>query len=605
MSIAYDNPICPEAPYVLLEDSQNPAKDISLFQSPHELIEAKNLSEIEPAFAAIEAALKAGHHVAGFMTYELGLALEPKLQKNLPANTPLLWFGVFKEKLLATQQMVTDWLDQEKNTKQASARDNDLTIKVHESFATYQQKFEKAQSAIRAGDIYQLNLTFKADIQGCTNPLALYEQFRESQPVSYAAIINTGQTIYLSASPELFIKNQAGKIETRPMKGTLERAPSSQEDKNFQQRLHRDEKSRAENLMIVDLMRNDISRIAATGSVTVEDLFKVETYHSLHQMISVIKAQLKPNLSLLDQFKALFPPGSITGAPKIRAMELIDELEEQPRGIYTGAIGHFSPDEHYCFNVAIRTLECTADGKASFGIGSGLVFDSKAKTEYDECLLKMQFLTNKRPTFSLIETIAYQPGEGLTYLSEHLERLEKSARYFLYDFDKQALEHLLNQATQPLTARTKFRVLLNKSGSISFTATEIAETPPDDIWPVTWAESPQDSTNPFLYHKTTNRQFYDEARTKAQAANGEIKEVLFYNEKEQVTEGSYTNIFVEQGGQLFTPPVSAGLLPGTLRENLLKNNKVREKTMRKQDISAADALYVGNSVRGLVKAQLV
>ncbi len=605
MTIAFDNPLCPQTPYVLLEDSLNPEEDITLFQAPHQLIEAHDPSEVAPAFAAIEAALTAGHYVAGFMTYELGLALEPKLQPRLPKNTPLLWFGVFKEKTVATRQMVTDWLEENHHEEQNEALDDQLNLHLNESFSSYEKKFNQVQAAIKAGDIYQLNLTFKAAIDGLKTPLKLYQKIRHSQPVSYAAIINTGPTTFLSASPELFIKNTQGQLETRPMKGTIKRAPSSQEDQSHRQFLQRDEKSKAENLMIVDLMRNDISRIAQTGTVKVEDLFKVETYHSLHQMISVIKAEQSPDISLYEQMRALFPPGSITGAPKIRAMELIDDLETEPRGIYTGAIGYFSPKGTYCFNVAIRTVECFADGKAKFGIGSGLVFDSKARDEYEECLLKMQFLTTTPPKFSLIETIAYDPEQGLLYQEEHFERLARSANYFHYKFDQDALEDQLTQITTPLKTAIRLRILLNASGTVSITTSELSLPSPDETWPICWADTPQDSTNPFLYHKTTNRAFYDEARTNAQANNSTIKEVIFMNERGEVTEGSFTNLFIEQQGRLLTPPISSGLLPGTLREHLLKTGQAQEKILLKEDVLNANALYLGNSVRGLIKATMV
>ena len=605
MTIAFDNPLCPQTPYVLLEDSLNPEEDITLFQAPHQLIEAHQPSEVAPAFVAIEAALKDGHYVAGFMTYELGLALEPKLQPRLSKNTPLLWFGVFKEKTVATPQMVTDWLEENHLGEQKSDPDDQLKLHVKESQPSYEKKFNQVQAAIKAGDIYQLNLTFKASIEGLKTPLKLYQKIRRSQPVAYAALIDTGRTTYLSASPELFIKNNQGQLETRPMKGTIKRAPSSQEDQSHRQFLQRDEKSKAENLMIVDLMRNDISRIAQTGTVKVEDLFKVETYHSLHQMISVIKAKQSPDISLYEQMRALFPPGSITGAPKIRAMELIDDLETEPRGIYTGAIGHFSPDGTYCFNVAIRTVECPSEGKATFGIGSGLVFDSKARDEYEECLLKMQFLTTEPPEFSLIETMAYHPNQGLLYQDEHFERLTRSANYFHYKFNQEALEEQLTQITAPLKAATRLRILLNASGTVSITTTELSLPSPNETWPIIWAGTPQDSTNPFLYHKTTNRAFYDEARTKAQDNNSAIKEVIFINERGEVTEGSFTNLFVEQQGRLLTPPISSGLLPGTLRENLLKTGQVEEKVLFKDDVQSADTLYLGNSVRGLIKATLV
>ena len=595
--------ICPQAPFVLLENSQNAKKAVLLFEAPHELIQANSIKEIEPAFEAIERALAQGNYVAGFMNYELGLALEPKMQSRLPENTPLLWFGVFKDKTITTHQYLKDWFDQYVSESERAAV-KDIKLTPQQNYQSYEKSFKTVQQAIKAGDIYQLNLTFKADVEDINNPLALYAEMRRKQPVAYASLIMTGQQTILSASPELFIENKDGWLETRPMKGTLKRAPTCKQDQTFQKTLQRDEKSRAENLMIVDLMRNDLSRISQTGSVTVEDLFKVETYQSLHQMISVIRAKPQEDLPLLEQMRAIFPPGSITGAPKIRAMELINEIEKAPRGIYTGAIGYFSPNRDYCFNVAIRTLELDQDGKGQMGIGSGLVYDSQPDQEYDECLLKMQFLTKEHPEFSLLETMAYKPSQGVLYKKEHSDRLTSSAKYFQIPFEQQDFEELLKSFTQNSTQSLRLRLLLNQNGTMTITASPLEAQEADEVWQLSVAEKPMHSANIYLYHKTTHRHFYDQARQKAQTKNKNIKEVIFLNERGEVTEGSFTNLFIKKDGQLYTPPISCGLLSGTLRMHMLNNGDVKEKILTLNDLETADQLYVGNSVRGLLKARL-
>ena len=611
--IAYQTQLSLEAPFVLLEASGKPEQNVLLFEAPHQIIEAKTLNDVAPAFNEIELALASGYHVAGYMSYELGAALEPRLHHclndepstSMPNDTPLLWFGVFAEKTLTTPQALKDFLHQRIDEGEVTSALNQLRIAPRETFASYEKKFNTVKAAIEAGDIYQLNLTFKADVKSAANPLALYAGLRRNQPVAYAGLIMTGSRSILSASPELFIENRGGNLETRPMKGTLHRAPCPEQDKKLKAQLRGDEKSRAENLMIVDLMRNDLSRIAETGSVMVNDLFKVETYRSLHQMISVVTARQKPDQPLIDQMRALFPPGSITGAPKIRAMELINDLENESRGIYTGAIGYFAPGGDYCFNVAIRTLTLNADGSGEIGIGSGLVYDSNAKAEYDECLLKLQFLKHSEPDYKLLETIAYKKGEGLLFLDEHIERVARSARYFDIPLEVKNLTSLLQQFTKEANGSMRLRVLVTKSGDITINASELEPEKKDEVWLVDWAEQRMNPANTYLYHKTTHRQFYDEPRKQAIAKTPSLREVLFLNDQGEVTEGSFTNIFIRNDEELLTPRQQAGLLPGTLRQHLIKTGRAREVRLEKEDILNAKELYVGNSVRGLIRAKLV
>lgn len=595
----------------MLENSLEPKEGGDLFESPHEVITATTVEEVAPAFAAMAAATARGDHLAGYMTYELGLALEPKLTNRLNQPVPLLWFGAFRERQRVSHDEITSFLEEASpalTAKDHTPSNANLSITPSQSYNSYLNNFNKVKANIAAGDIYQLNLTFKATVKNANNPLALYARMRRAQPVAFGSLIMTGERTILSASPELFIESRDGWLETRPMKGTLKRGPRLEEEMAEQSVLAADEKSRAENLMIVDLMRNDLSRIAEPGSVSVKDLFKVETYRSLHQMISVIRARQNRSLSFLDQMRALFPPGSITGAPKIRAMELINELEQKPRGLYTGAIGFLTPEQDYAFNVAIRTIELDAAGKGEIGIGSGLVHDSEARDEYDECLLKMKFLEAEQPDFQLIETIGYMPGEGLLLLPEHMERLQNSARYFNFSFNPERLIADLKLLTEQAATPLRIRVLLNESGTTTITPVEISRPLPNDVWNITVAKTPMHSENPFLYHKTTHRAFYDDARFAAQKERRSktVHEVIFINERGEITEGSFTNLFIDDGtGILKTPPVSAGLLPGTLRASLIKADKACEATLTLPDLETAEKIYVGNSVRGLIRANLV
>ncbi|MBO6550012.1 MAG: aminodeoxychorismate synthase component I [Rhizobiales bacterium] len=610
-----------QAPFVLLDNSLDQQEGGHLFQDPHEIIIAHSLEDIPSAFKNISRALEQGHFVAGYMTYELGLAFEekltPQLGKKLEQLTnelnPLLWFGVFKEKLNVSKDDIESWLEEQ---QESELKNSELKVSVDETFESYKEKFAKVKANIKSGDIYQLNLTFKGRVENISEPLALYEKMRRTQPVEFASLIVTEDKTILSASPELFIRCQNEEIETRPMKGTMKRGISITQDEEHSNFLKADEKSRAENLMIVDLMRNDFSRVSKIGSVEVSNLYHVETYPSLHQMVSVVKAKLKPELSLFDQIKALYPAGSITGAPKIRAMELIEELEDTPRGVYTGAIGFFAPSNDYTFNVAIRTIELDRDGNGTIGIGSGLVYDSDAASEYAECLLKMQFLIKETPEFSLLETMVYSPKEGVVLLEEHLQRLEKSAAYFHYPFDKEKILDLLDMITRQASvnlgvlSKLRLRLLLHKNGNITITPTEIKIMASETVWNITLAPEVMQSKNLFLYHKTTNRDFYDTPRTFMQSRAEEegsekIDEVIFQNEKGEITEGSFTNIFVKVKGELITPSIESGLLPGTLRQSLIEQGKAKEKILTLKDLQSADEIYVGNSVRGLIKAKLI
>ncbi|MEQ1673115.1 MAG: aminodeoxychorismate synthase component I, partial [Hyphomicrobium sp.] len=377
--------------------------------------------------------MAAGLYAAGFFSYELGYVLEPKLAPLLPPKRamPLLWFGVYAHPSEMTGAEVQDWLTAEaigNPTRGALAHSWDAT--------SYLERFEEVQNKIRAGDIYQLNLTFKAKFKLQGSPLALYRDLRLKQRVAYAGLVDTGDATILSSSPELFIEQHGRVIETRPMKGTAPRAGTLSGDDDVRRTLSKDVKNRAENLMIVDLMRNDLGRIAELGSVSVTDLFTVETFKTLHQMTSGVRATLKDGVGLDDLLRAIFPPGSITGAPKIRAMQLISALETEPRGVYCGAIGYFAPSGDTLFNVAIRTAVIDRTGAGEMGIGSGVVADSIGSKEYAECLLKMKFLTDPVRRFELIETMLYDGAKGIWLLDGHLQRLANSASYFAFAFDQ-------------------------------------------------------------------------------------------------------------------------------------------------------------------------
>ncbi len=585
--------------FVLLDDSSGRGASF-LFTEPIEIVAARAPSDVAPAISKLQSGLDRGLHAAGFFAYELGYVLEPKLAPLLPGNRdiPLLWFGLYRAPAVMGSAEVDQWLA--RHLRGGAYAFTDVTLAW--DGAAYEERFETVKERIRAGDIYQLNLTFKARFRLSGSPLTFYRDLRQRQRVAYGGIVDTGEVTVLSASPELFIERRGAAIETRPMKGTAARAGLPDADRDVARALAADEKQRAENLMIVDLMRNDLGRIAETGGVSVTDLFTVETYRTLHQMTSGVRAELNSAVTIETLLRAIFPPGSVTGAPKIRAMELIRELETESRGVYCGAIGSIAPSGDATFNVAIRSPVVFRDGHGEMGIGSGIVYDSQGGKEYAECLLKMKFLTDPPKPFELIETLLFEPGLGFALLGRHLGRLAASARYFDYPFDEANVRRALDGAVAGKPGeRQRVRLLLAEDGTLTVTSASQAAQAPDSVMRYVVSETRVSSADPFLFHKTTRRELYDREHQHYGETLG-ADEVLYLNERGELTEGSRTNIFVERNGRLETPPLSAGLLPGTLRAELTASGRAVEATLTLRDLSAADAIYLGNSVRGLVRA---
>jgi len=590
-----------EETFVLLDNSTGRGSPTLLFTEPIEIISAWTPEEVPDAMARLEAGTAAGHHAAGFFAYELGYVFEPKIRNLLPEgrNVPLLWFGLYKAPREMTEPEVDHWLAT--HTRSGSYQFTSVTCAWDQ--AEYEKRFSAVQDKIRAGDIYQLNLTFKARFRLEGSPLTFYRDMRQRQRVAYAGIVDTGEVTVLSASPELFIEKRGSVVSTRPMKGTAPRAGTPEADAEARRVLSTDIKQRAENLMIVDLMRNDLGRIAEMGSVSVTDLFTVETYRTLHQMTSGVRATLKKGVGLSDLVRAIFPPGSVIGAPKIRAMELIRDYETEPRGVYCGAIGTISPDGAALFNVVIRTPVIFRDGRGEMGIGSGVVYDSVGAKEYAECLLKMKFLTDPPKPFELIETLLHNADEGFWLLEGHLKRLEASAAYFGYAYDEQKVRAALDGAVDGRSGeRLRVRLLLAEDGQVSVTVAPQPAQAPDAVMRFVISDTRLDSTNAFLFHKTTRRELYDR-EWQHYADTVKADEVLYLNERGELAEGSRTNVFIERDGKLLTPPLSSGLLPGVLRSELLRTGKASEAVLRLEDLARADAVYVGNSVRGLVRAE--
>ena len=573
------------APYILLDDQIT--NELRYYAKPIDIVEANEAGAIEVALTKLNDYHAQGYYLAGYLSYDLGFALEPKLVPLMPDNRdgPLLQFGVFKS---VSNHAPAACLYTSKTAE--------LKLKPHWSEAQYTKRFNRVMDYIKAGDAYQINLTFPmtGDYDGKADQL--YAAFRHRQKGRYGGIISLGSgPEIISLSPELFFRKDGCNMAMRPMKGTRPRADSAAADVIMREEMRGEAKSQAENLMIVDLLRNDLSRVSESGSVKVPELFALETYPTLHQMTSRVTSRLKPEAGFADILKSLFPCGSVTGAPKIRAMEIIEELEDSPRGAYCGGLGYIDPDGDACFNVAIRTLILNG-GKLRYNVGSGLVLDSEAADEYGECLLKADVLTAQ--STDLIET--FHSGASPNRLAAHKSRLKKASKALSYPFDEKAFTKSLLPLNNCKTPQ-RVRLTLNAEGQFNLTHSDFTEIKTLDISLSKYTLSP-DVQN--TSHKISNRQFYEGERERLQALTG-ADEVIFLNSKDQLCEGSFTSLFIEKEGELFTPPLSAGVLPGILRAELIETGQAQEKTVTLNDLISAEVIYLGNSLRGLIPATLL
>ena len=575
-------------PFVLLDDARPGGGSARLYADPVRIVTADTLEQVRPALEELRAARAEGLDAAGYISYEAGAALEPRVGTSDGFARPLLWFGLFR-----------GWRDVAREDVPALLPDPDGAWagapRPLISQADYAGQFDRVAGLIRAGDIYQANLTFRAAVPFLGAPAALYALLRRQSLAGHGALVATGAEWLLSLSPELFFTLESGRLTARPMKGTAVRGATPEEDAALARALVEDPKQRAENLMIVDLMRNDLSRVAKAGSVRVPALFTVETYPTVHQMTSTVVADLAEGLDAVDALAALFPCGSVTGAPKIRAMQIIADVEHGPRDAYTGSIGRIDAAGDASFNVAIRTLNVkNGADHAALGLGSGLVADSQAFEEWQECLAKGGFVTAGQPRFDLIETMRFDPEAGIVLLERHLARMKASAETFGFTFDRHTTRNELQAATFRLRAPSRVRLVASASGALSIGIAPLPAPPaqPVDTMVMPLPVAPQDFR---LRHKTTRRHFLDEARRRSGAY-----EVVFTDPEGFLTEGSFTSIFVRRGGQLLTPPLARGLLPGVLRTELLATGEAVEADLRPEDL--AGGFLIGNALRGLVSA---
>lgn len=558
------------------------------FNNPIEIIIANTVEEVLPCFDLIEKAIKDGYYVAGYMSYECAPAFDPAFKVKSGNKMPLVWFGVFDEP--------------KKETVKSDGTYQNLKWTSTVSENDYQNSIQSIKQWIEQGITYQTNYTIRLKSKFQGDDIALYNTLKRAQVSNYCAYIDTGEYSILSASPELFFHLKKDKITTRPMKGTLKRGRNIKEDKTNRNDLYYSEKNRAENVMIVDLLRNDLNVIAIPGTVQVEKLFEIEDYPTVHQMTSTITAKIKESTKLLEIFRALFPCGSITGAPKISTMEAIEKLEKEPREVYCGAIGYITPEREAIFNVPIRTVVIDQQtNQATYGVGGGITWDSTSEDEYQEVLAKASLLEVKRPEFQLLESLLMDNGEYFL-IEEHLDRLFSSAKYFKYPINMENVKNHLQKSLQLHQQGTyKTRLLIDLKGEVMINTQPIELQSYDTPVLITLADEPVSKDNIFLYHKTTNRDVY----TKFQKRFPDVFDVLLWNEDRELTEFTNGNAVLEMEDGLWTPSIESGLLAGTYRERLLKEGRIQEKILTMEDLKNCTNIWFVNSVRKWVKVKLI
>ncbi|MDR9449927.1 MAG: aminodeoxychorismate synthase component I [Acidimicrobiia bacterium] len=561
------------------------------FRGLRGVVEAHSIDQVIPAFESIRTAVAGGKWAAGFVSYEAAQAFDDVLTVRLGDTAPalpLLWFALYDDRaepgpVRTGRYELTPWAGVESPDR-------------------YGQSLSRIQSYIQAGDTYQVNYTYQQSAQFSGDPQAFYADLLTAQSASYSAYLDTGRFQILSASPELFFHQRGNTITCRPMKGTSARGRWPEEDRALLAALLASEKERAENVMIVDLIRNDLGRVARFGTVQVDELFRAEQYETVWQLVSTVSAEIRPGIDIVDLFRALFPCGSVTGAPKVRTMEIIAELESTPRGVYCGAIGMLAPPgagaPAASFSVAIRTVTIDGEiGTASYGVGGGITHGSRIDQEYEETRAKARVLIRKAADFVLIETMRWD--QGFWFLSEHLDRLRDSADYCGFEFDRAQIEEQLQTATIAFPeAPVRVRLSLGERGQVNIETGRIVQV--DQPLRVAVDHLPVDPSDWRLFHKTSMRRRYQEARLR----HPDTDDVLMVNLDGQITESTIANVIVRLDGKWLTPPISSGCLPGVMRRVLLEAGDIEEAPVLVSDLARAEGLELINSVRLRVPAVL-
>lgn len=563
---------------------QTSDEDSVVFTNPIYMITANKLDEVEFCMDQIERAVQDGYYVAGYFSYEVAYSFYDVDIKHQNESMPLLSFGVFSSPTsiprseIFGEYHVTNW-----------------NMKVTKD--DYEKSFQRVMEAIENGVTKQVNYTVPFEASFTGNSYQYYQDLKNAQQSLYSAYLRFEDMDILSVSPELFFHYKEDTIKVRPMKGTVKRGKTFEEDQQHYTYLRSSEKDRYENKLITTLMTKELEQVAEKDSIHVTEAFTVEKYPTVYQMTSTIVGKVSDSITVTELFKRLFPCGSISGTPKKATLQLIANVEPYPRHVYCGAIGYFSPNNEAIFNVPIRTVVIDQqNGIATYGAGGAITGKSTVEGEYEEVHTKTSVLTYREPPFELIETIGLQDGKWL-YLNEHKERLQDSATYFDFALSLDKLDTILQQYEEKYpTGLFRLRCLFHPNGNITH---EIFPLKAMNNAKVVLASSNIDSNNPFLFHKTTNRSFYEAFQ------QDDYFDTLLWNEHGEITEFTIGNVVIEVDGEKFTPPVTSGLLNGTFRRGLVRDGIVKEKVLFKEDITSADAIWFINSVREWIKVELV
>lgn len=595
----FDASILDETGTVMIDDRdlENHSGRTWVFSKPEDILTANTSAEVHTLLQSIDDSLKSGMFLAGYLGYEAGLDLDKPIAQRRGSSLPLAWFGVYRNFLSFDSEVL------ELGSEGSPQDIKNLRLNVEKNH--HSDCIRKIKEYIASGDVYQVNYTCKLLFEHKRPARHLFARLRRAHPVGYSALINTGKVQIISISPELFLRCSENRILTRPMKGTCRRGRWFEEDTELANCLAVDIKNRAENVMILDLMRNDLGRVCIPGGVCVPRSFHIERYGTLFQMTSDVSGQLRDGTTISELVRTIFPPGSITGAPKIRAMEIINELEHEDRGVYCGCIGMFHPDGNAILNVAIRTI-VQQEGHCEMGVGSGIVWDSDPDAELQEMLLKGQFVQREHTHFQLIETMLYKIGHGYQFLDEHLIRMRQSALYFGWPFQETRIADILAATASKVEAiahgNARVRLLLSPDGDFQIGWTE-QEAPTGEPARLLLSSRRTDPSDVFLYHKTTMRQAYNTDLCEAHKRG--YFDLLYLNNRNELTEGAITNIIVEIDGKWYTPPLDCGLLPGTWRQSLLNTGMATERVLALDDLRRATCVCAGNSVCGKQEITLI
>ncbi len=594
-------------PFVLFKKNK---ETFYLFQNPLQILILEEKTTLDDFFYQWENALDNGKWVAGYFTYEAGYLLDNYFNHSINSfikkqnDHPLAWLGVFEKPEEITDK--NDFFE----VIYSLYSDNREFINYHvENFhfsvdqKEYCKNVGKIRELIAQGTLYQLNYGFKVSFRFQGEPLFLFQDLLNQQESEYAGYIDTGNRKIISLSPELFFKKKGNTLTVKPMKGTIKRGDTSERDRENYNILKNSEKDRAENVMIVDLLRNDLGKISRTESVHVESLFDIEEYKTVYQMTSTISSEIKSEVCFQEIFSSLFPSGSITGAPKLKTMEWINRLEQERRGIFCGSIGYVTSSRDARFNVAIRTLEIDQMGTGELGIGSGITYDSDPEKEYEECLLKAKFFTEQ--DYHLIETILWDSHHQEFFLNElHLKRMKKSANELGFPYSERDIIERLESVSLKRAENAKIRLLLHRSGQIDVSVETIKSD--NNKKRIKFSRFQTNAQDFYLQHKTSRRNLYEIELIQARKEG--YYDVIFCNNDNEITEGSFNNVIIQKGTNFYTPPVKCGLLPGVYREYVINHPvlayPVIEKVLYLPDILKAEAVFLINSVRGIIRVSV-